>query len=221
MKEAKLTLDVNEKPPVLKWIILAIQHVFAMFGATILVPILVNAAAGETVLTIPVALVTSGIGTLLYILCTKGKSPVYLGSSFAFITPIAVGAVKAGIGGAMTGIMLVGIVYIIVSLIICLIGKEWLSKLLPPIVIGPMIMIIGLGLAPTAISEMGLASDILNWREVVVALFTFLVTAVVMLRGKGFLKIIPFLVGMVSGYILAVVLGLVDFKPVQIGRAHV
>ena len=214
MKEAKLTLDVNEKPPVLKWIILAIQHVFAMFGATILVPILVNAAAGETVLTIPVALVTSGIGTLLYILCTKGKSPVYLGSSFAFITPIAVGAVKAGIGGAMTGIMLVGIVYIIVSLIICLIGKEWLSKLLPPIVIGPMIMIIGLGLAPTAISEMGLASDILNWREVVVALFTFLVTAVVMLKGKGFLKIIPFLVGMVSGYILAVVLGLVDFKPV-------
>jgi len=214
MKEAKLTLDVNEKPPVLKWIILAIQHVFAMFGATILVPILVNAAAGETVLTIPVALVTSGIGTLLYILCTKGKSPVYLGSSFAFITPIAVGAVKAGIGGAMTGIMLVGIVYIIVSLIICLIGKEWLSKLLPPIVIGPMIMIIGLGLAPTAISEMGLASDILNWREVVVALFTFLVTAVVMLRGKGFLKIIPFLVGMISGYILAVVLGLVDFKPV-------
>lgn len=214
MKEAKLTLDVNEKPPVLKWIILAIQHVFAMFGATILVPILVNAAAGQTVLTIPVALVTSGIGTLLYILCTKGKSPVYLGSSFAFITPIAVGAVKAGIGGAMTGIMLVGIVYIIVSLIICLIGKDWLSKLLPPIVIGPMIMIIGLGLAPTAISEMGLASDMLNWREVVVALFTFLVTAVVMLRGKGFLKIIPFLVGMVSGYILAVVLGLVDFKPV-------
>lgn len=214
MKEAKLTLDVNEKPPVLKWIILALQHVFAMFGATILVPILVNAAAGETVLTIPVALVTSGIGTLLYILCTKGKSPVYLGSSFAFITPIAVGAVKAGIGGAMTGIMLVGIVYIIVSLIICLIGKDWLSKLLPPIVIGPMIMIIGLGLAPTAISEIGLSSDVLNWREVVVALFTFLVTAIVMLKGKGFLKVIPFLVGMVSGYIFAVILGLVDFTPV-------
>lgn len=214
MKEAKLTLDVNEKPPVLKWIILALQHVFAMFGATILVPILVNAAAGETVLTIPVALVTSGIGTLLYILCTKGKSPVYLGSSFAFITPIAVGAAKAGVGGAMTGIMIVGIIYIVVALIISLVGKDWLSKLLPPIVIGPMIMIIGLGLAPTAISEMGLASDVFNWREVVVALFTFLVTAIVMLRGKGFLKIIPFLVGMVSGYVLAVILGLVDFKPV-------
>jgi len=80
MKKKKMTLDVNEKPSLGKWVVLAIQHVFAMFGATILVPILVNAAAGETVLTIPVALVTSGIGTLIYILCTKGKSPVYLGS---------------------------------------------------------------------------------------------------------------------------------------------
>ena len=80
MNEVKLALDVNEKPPVVKWIILALQHVFAMFGATILVPILVNSAVGSTVLTIPVALVTSGIGTLIYILCTKGRSPVYLKS---------------------------------------------------------------------------------------------------------------------------------------------
>ncbi len=214
MKEANLTLDVNEKPPVLKWIILALQHVFAMFGATILVPILVNSAVGETVLTIPVALVSSGIGTLLYILCTRGKSPVYLGSSFAFITPIAVAAAKAGVGGAMAGIMTVGIIYMIVALIITIVGKKWLDKLLPPIVIGPMIMIIGLGLAPTAISEMGLASDTFVWKEVVVALFTFLVTAVVMLKGKGFIKVIPFLTGMVSGYVLAVILGLVDFTPV-------
>lgn len=89
MEEKKLLLDVNEKPEIAKWIILAIQHVFAMFGATILVPILVNSTAGQEVLTIPVALVTSGIGTLIYILCTKGKSPVYLGSSFAFIAPLA------------------------------------------------------------------------------------------------------------------------------------
>ena len=94
MNESKMILDVNEKPSIGKWIILAIQHVFAMFGATILVPILVNSAAGETVLTIPVALVTSGIGTLIYILCTKGKSPVYLGSSFAFITPMAAAFLK-------------------------------------------------------------------------------------------------------------------------------
>ena len=216
MKEANLTLDINEKPPVLKWIILALQHVFAMFGATILVPILVNSAAGQTVLTIPVALVTSGIGTLIYILCTKGKSPVYLGSSFAFITPLAVGAMKAGIGGAMVGTMLVGIIYVIVAIIISFFGKDWIKKLLPPIVIGPMIMIIGLSLASNAVSEIGISADITNidYKGVIVALFTFLVTAVVMLKGKGFLKIIPFLVGMVSGYILAVILGLVDFTPV-------
>lgn len=216
MSQAKLTLDVNEKPPVLKWIILALQHVFAMFGATILVPILVNSAAGETVLTIPVALVTSGIGTLIYILCTKGRSPVYLGSSFAFITPIAVGAIKAGVGGALTGVMLVGIIYVIVAIIICIVGKDWLSKILPPIVIGPMIMIIGLGLAPTAISEMGISSDVVNldYRSIVVAVFTFIITAVVMLNGKGFLKVIPFLIGIISGYILSVILGLVDFTPI-------
>ena len=216
MKEVNLTLDVNEKPPILKWIVLALQHVFAMFGATILVPILVNSAAGQTVLTIPVALVTSGIGTLIYILCTKGKSPVYLGSSFAFITPLALGAVKAGIAGAMTGIMVVGIIYVIVAIIITICGKGWINKILPPIVIGPMIMIIGLGLAPTAISEIGISADatFTDYKSIIVALFTFLVTAFVMLKGKGFLKIIPFLVGIASGYILSVILGMVDFTPV-------
>lgn len=216
MKETKLVLDINEKPPVLKWIILALQHVFAMFGATILVPILVNGAAGTTVLTIPVALVTSGIGTLIYILCTKGKSPVYLGSSFAFITPLAVGAVKAGVAGAMTGTMLVGIIYIIVSIIISLIGKDWIKKLLPPIVIGPMIMIIGLSLSSSAVSQIGISSTAtsVDYKGVIVALFTFLVTALVMLKGKGFLKVVPFLIGMTSGYILSVILGLVDFTPV-------
>lgn len=109
MEKTKLILDVNEKPPIPKWIILAIQHVFAMFGATILVPILVNSQAGETVLTIPVALVTSGIGTLIYILCTRGKSPVYLGSSFAFIAPLAAAYIKGGLSGAMTGVMVVRI----------------------------------------------------------------------------------------------------------------
>lgn len=138
-EEKKMILDVNEKPPIGKWIILAIQHVFAMFGATILVPILVNSAAGETVLTIPVALVTSGIGTLIYILCTKGKSPVYLGSSFAFIAPLVAAYLKGGLSGAMVGVMAVGLVYIIVATIIHFMGKRWLDKLLPPVVIGPMI----------------------------------------------------------------------------------
>lgn len=215
MEQQKLLFDVNEKPPVMKWIILALQHVFAMFGATILVPILVNSAAGETVLTIPVALVTSGIGTLIYILCTRGKSPVYLGSSFAFIAPLAAAFLKGGISGAMTGIMAVGLIYVIFAIIIKLIGKGWIEKLLPPVVIGPMIMIIGLGLAPSAISQIGLGTGAeIDWRGVIVALVTFLTTAIVMVRGKGFIKIIPFLIGIVTGYILAIILGLVDFAPV-------
>ena len=215
MKENKMLLDVNEKPSIPKWIVLAIQHVFAMFGATILVPILVNSAAGETVLTIPVALVTSGIGTLLYILCTKGKSPVYLGSSFAFIAPLAAAYLKGGISGAMVGVMAVGLIYVIVATIIHFVGKNWLDKLLPPIVIGPMIMIIGLGLAPSAISQIGLAAGTaFDWKTVLVAAVSFLVTAVVMTRAKGFLKVIPFLVGIISGYVLSVILGMVDFTPV-------
>lgn len=215
MEQEKLTLDVNEKPAIAKWIILAIQHVFAMFGATILVPILVNSTAGETVLTIPVALVASGIGTLIYILCTRGKSPVYLGSSFAFIAPLAAAYLKGGIDGAMTGVMAVGLIYIVFALIVKLIGKNWINKLLPPLVIGPMIMIIGLGLAPSAISQIGLSTGAeVDWRGVAVALITFLTTAIVMVRGKGFIKIIPFLIGIVVGYISAICFGLVDFTPV-------
>lgn len=210
-----MTYDVNECPPLGKWIVLALQHVFAMFGATILVPILVNAAAGEVVLTIPVALVTSGIGTLIYLLCTKGKSPVYLGSSFAFITPIAAAFLKGGISGAMTGIMAVGILYIIVALIIKFIGKDWLDKLLPPVVIGPMIMIIGLGLAPSAISQIGIAAgSAMEWKTVLVAFVSFLVTAIVMTKAKGFFKVIPFLFGIISGYVVALMLGMIDFSAV-------
>ena len=214
MKNKKMTYDVNEWPLVGKSIILALQHLFAMFGATILVPILVNSAANAEVITIPTALVTSGIGTLIYILCTKGKSPVYLGSSFAFITPIAAGYLKAGISGAMTGIMAVGLVYVIVALIIKFVGKEWIHKLLPPVIIGPMIMIIGLGLAPSAINQIGLSSETIDWKVLTVALVSFLTTAIVMTKAKGFFKIIPFLVGIITGYITACILGMIDFAPV-------
>ncbi|MDR0979463.1 MAG: NCS2 family nucleobase:cation symporter [Lachnospiraceae bacterium] len=215
MENKKMLLDTNEKPPVHQWIVLAFQHLFAMFGATILVPILVNSAAGETVLTIPVALASSGIGTLIYILCTKGKSPVYLGSSFAFIAPIAAAFLKGGISGAMTGIMVVGLIYVVFAILIKLIGKGWIDKLLPPIVIGPMIMIIGLALAPSAISQVGITADAaFEWKTVLVAVVTFLVTAVISVRGKGFLKIIPFILGILAGYIVAVILGLVDFTAV-------
>ncbi len=228
-KNNNLTLDVNEKPKLLQWIILAFQHVFAMFGATVLVPILVNqgiAAAGfeGEVLSIAVALVTAGIGTLIYILCTKAKSPVFLGSSFAFISPIIAayiagassGNASDGIAAAMTGVLVVGLVYIIVSFIIRLIGTNWINKLLPPVVIGPMIMIIGLGLASSAVNSIGIGAGVENieWKGVLAALITFLTTAIIMVRGKGFIKIIPFLIGIIVGYIASVALGLVDFAPV-------
>lgn len=214
MKNSKMLLDVNDKPPLLKWLLLSLQHVFAMFGATILVPILVNKAAGSEVLSIPVALISSGIGTLIYIVCTKGKSPVYLGSSFAFITPMIVAFAKSGKESAFTGIMAVGLVYVLVALIIKAIGKKWINKLLPPIVVGPMIMIIGLSLAPTAIEEIGLNLEKIPWKNIVVALISFLTTGILAVRGKGFLKVIPFLLGMVAGYISSIILGMVNLKEV-------
>jgi len=227
-----IILDVNDKPPVLKWIILAFQHVFAMFGATILVPILVNQGIAKAgidgeALSIAVALVTAGIGTLIYILCTRAKSPVFLGSSFAFISPVIAayiagassGSQADGVAGAMTGIMVVGLVYVVVSLIIRFVGKNWIDKLLPPIVIGPMIMIIGLGLASSAIGSIGIGADAaekgIEWKGVIVALVTFLTTAIIMVKAKGFIKIIPFLIGICVGYIVSICLGLVDFTAVK------
>ncbi|MBQ7105148.1 MAG: uracil-xanthine permease [Bacilli bacterium] len=216
MKEkTDLIYDTYERPSTGKWFILAIQHVFAMFGATILVPLLVNEAAGTTVLTIPVALVMSGIGTLIYILCTKGKSPVYLGSSFAYITPIIVAFAKDGVSGFATGIIAAGLIYVLFALLIKIFGKNWIDKLLPPIVIGPMIMIIGLSLAPSAVSQMGLSSGVIEWKSIVVALVAFLVTAITAVGAKGFLKVIPFLIGIASGYVVAICLGMVDFTAVS------
>ena len=211
-KNNKMLLDVNEKPPILKWILLSLQHVFAMFGATILVPILVNTASGSEVLSIPVALISSGIGTLIYIICTRGKSPVYLGSSFAFITPMIVGFAKSGKSSVFTALMAVGLAYVLVALIIKLVGKKWINKLLPPIVVGPMIMIIGLSLAPTAVEEIGLNMETVPWKNIVVALVAFLTTGILAVRGKGFLKVIPFLMGMIAGYIASMILGMVDYS---------
>ena len=212
---AKLVYDTSERPPIKEWFILALQHVFAMFGATILVPILVNKAAHAEVMSIPIALICSGIGTLIYILCTKGKSPVYLGSSFTFIAPVASVFLKDGVSGFATGIISVGLVYIIFSFLVRLFGKDWIHKLLPPIVVGPMIIIIGLSLAPNAIEHIGLVEGTIAWKSLIVAIISFLVTAIVAIYGKGFWKVVPFLIGMVSGYIAAIIFGLVDFTIVK------
>ncbi|WP_051237896.1 uracil-xanthine permease family protein [Lacticigenium naphthae] len=208
INQRPLILDVEDKPTRVKGLFLSFQHVFAMFGATILVPILLG-------MPISVALFASGVGTLIYQLATKAKVPVYLGSSFAYITAMSVAMeqMDGSIGAAQTGILLVGLTYLLISGVIRVIGTKWIDRLLPPIVIGPMIMVIGLGLAGTAVQNAGLVSGG-DGRIILVALFTFLLTAFVNTKATGFLKIIPFLVGIIGGYLLALVLGLVDFSPV-------
>lgn len=203
-----LIVDVNEKPKPSQWIFLSFQHVFAMFGATILVPIL-------TGFPVSVALFASGIGTLIYTFCTKGKVPVYLGSSFAYITAVilAVKAMGGSISASQTGLMLVGLIYVIVAIVIKFVGKDWIDKLLPPIVIGPMIAVIGLGLAGSAITNAGFVSGGAI-EPMIVAIVTFLIAALISTHAKGFLKIVPFLVAIICGYILSIAFGLVSFDDV-------
>lgn len=205
MTEKKLILDVHEKPSSIKWVFLSFQHVFAMFGATILVPIL-------TGFPVSVALFASGIGTIIYAVITKFKVPVYLGSSFAFITAVqlAVAGFNNKPDAALTGLLLVGLLYVIVGTIIKYTGKAWLDKLLPPVVIGPMIAVIGLGLAPVAVKSAGFVQGG-DPRHMIVALVTFLFAAIVSSVGKGFFKIIPFLIAIIFGYTISVLFGIVDF----------
>lgn len=204
-----LLLDVYEKPAFGKGILLSFQHVFAMFGATILVPLILG-------MPVSVALFASGIGTLIYQVATQFKVPVYLGSSFAYITAMAT-AIK-GMGGdvsaAQTGIFFVGLIYVLISGLVGLVGTSWIDKLLPPIVIGPMIIVIGLGLAGSAVTNAGFVADS-DWRHILVATVTFLIAAIINTSGRGFIKIIPFLVAIIGGYVLSAFLGLVDFTPIK------
>jgi uracil permease len=208
IEEKKLLLDVDEKPEFLPGILLSFQHVFAMFGATILVPIL-------TGLPIAVALLMSGVGTLIYHLITRSKVPVYLGSSFAFIgaMQIAIEQLGGDISASQTGIMIAGLTYVLIAFISAKVGTKWIDQLLPPIVIGPMIMVIGLGLSGSAVQNAGLVSDA-QWQNIVIAASTFLITAFVNTKATGFLRIIPFLIGIAGGYVIAMLLGVVDITPI-------
>jgi uracil-xanthine permease len=207
-EEKTLIVDVNEKPKGIEWLFLSFQHVFAMFGATILVPML-------TGFPVSVALFASGIGTLIYTVCTKRKVPVYLGSSFAYITAVilAVEAMGGDISAAQTGLILVGVIYVVVAIIIKFVGKDWIDKLLPPIVIGPMIAVIGLGLASNAVNNAGFVENG-KIAPMIIAIITFLVAALISSKAKGFLKIVPFLVAIVIGYILSLCFGIVDLSGV-------
>ena len=203
-----LLLDVDQRPSAGKGILLSFQHVFAMFGATILVPLILG-------MPVSVALFASGIGTLIYMISTGFKVPVYLGSSFAFITAMSLAMKEMGgdVSAAQTGVILTGLVYVLVAASVRFAGTKWIDKLLPPIIIGPMIIVIGLGLAGSAVTNAGLVADG-NWKNALVAVVTFLIAAFINTKGKGFLRIIPFLFAIIGGYLFALALGLVDFTPV-------
>lgn len=208
IEEKKMLLDVDEKPEFWTGLLLSFQHVFSMFGATILVPIILG-------LPISVALLMSGVGTLLYHFITRSKVPVYLGSSFAFIgaMQIAINQLDGDISASQTGIIISGLAYIMIAFISKWAGTEWLDKLMPPIVIGPMIVVIGLRLSSTAIENADLVIGG-QWQNVVVAAVTFLIVAYVNTKATGFLKIIPFLAGIVGGYFTALLLGVVEVSPI-------
>ncbi|GEC88334.1 solute carrier family 23 protein [Brevibacillus brevis] len=191
-------IDVDETPHISRLLPLSIQHLFAMFGSTVLVPIL-------TGLDVATALLASGIGTLLFLWITKGKLPNYLGSSFAFIGPIIVVSQSHGVGTALLGCFLSGIVYIIVAGIVKKAGVKWLDRVLPPVVIASVIVVIGLSLAGVAVdmatkvtvdgqSQMSLTS-------IEISLVTVVVTVLAAVMLRGFLGLIPILIGMVSGYV--------------------
>lgn len=203
-----LLLDVDQRPSAGKGILLSFQHVFAMFGATILVPLILG-------MPVSVALFASGVGTLIYMIATGFRVPVYLGSSFAFITAMSLAMKEMGgdVSAAQTGVILTGLVYVLVAAGVRFAGTKWIDKLLPPIIIGPMIIVIGLGLAGSAVTNAGLVADG-NWKNALVAVVTFLIAAFINTKGKGFLRIIPFLFAIIGGYLFALALGLVDFTPV-------
>ncbi|HLR62188.1 MAG TPA: solute carrier family 23 protein [Lentibacillus sp.] len=212
MNKQEMVMDVQEAPRMQKWIVLSLQHLFAMFGSTILVPFL-------TGLSPAVALISSGVGTLAYLLITKGKIPAYLGSSFAFIAPIIGASSAGGPAGAMIGTFLAGVVYGIVAVFIKLLGLNWLMRILPPIVVGPVIIVIGLGLASTAIDMSmyvpGLDEDVYSGTHFSVALFTLAVTIAASIFFRGFFGLIPILIGIVSGYTFAIFQGVVDTAEIK------
>lgn len=206
-------LDVDERPTPGHWFGLSLQHMFSMFGSTVLVPILVGLNPG-------IALFSSGVGTLMYLLITKHKIPAYMGSSFSFIVPMMALMKTTGYPGIAQGTIAVGCVYLIVAVIVSLAGSKWIDRMLPPIVVGPIVVVIGLSLAGTAAKDATInsATGHYDLRFFTVAMLTMAITVAFNMYFKGFLGLIPILMGIVAGYLVAVLFGVVDFAPVM--RAH-
>ena len=202
------SIGVDEKLPLLETIPLSLQHLFAMFGSTVLVPILfkVNPAT---------ILLFNGIGTLLYIFICKGKIPAYLGSSFAFLSPVFLVLAQYSYEAALGGFIVVGIVFCLVGLIVRAIGTEWIDVIFPPAAMGAIVAVIGLELMPTAAGMAGLTAKEPDSTTIMVSVLTLAITVFASIAFKGFLSIIPILIGVIGGYIIAAFCGLVDWTIVE------
>ncbi|MBR0408183.1 MAG: uracil-xanthine permease [Clostridia bacterium] len=201
----KLVYDIADKPPIRKNLIYAFQQLLAIMAATLLVPILVDGTG--TYMSQPAALCGAGFGTLFYLfIATKKKSPVFLGSSFAFISPLA-GAVAFGFLGIFLGAVFAGLVYVIIALIIKKTGSAWVNKLLPPVVIGPTVALIGLSLCGSAVNNLNnTAAGDYNLVAILVGVIAFVITVYASTKGSKGMKLIPFIIGILGAYVIALAL---------------
>ncbi|MCC8366453.1 uracil permease [Xenorhabdus sp. PB61.4] len=204
------TIGVDERPPLRQTIPLSLQHLFAMFGATVLVPILfkINPAT---------ILLFNGIGTLFYLFICKGKIPAYLGSSFAFISPVLL-LLPLGYELALGGFIVCGLLFCLVSLIVKIAGRGWLNVMFPPAAMGAIVAVIGLELAGVAADMAGLrpaAGTDVNTTNLIISMVTLAVTILGSVMFRGFMAIIPILIGVLVGYALSFFMGVVDFTPVR------
>lgn len=219
MAQFKRVVQTDETLPVVQAIPLALQHLMAMFGATVLVPILTGLDPG-------VGLMTSGIGTIIYLICVRNKIPSYLGSSFAFITPIiaaaggaaAMGTDAYNLPAALGGLVVAGLVYVVIAGIVKAFGTDWINKVLPPALVGAVVIVIGLGLSAVAVKMSMFAfadpSQGIELSRVGIAAVTLLSAVFFSSFFKGFARTIPVLLGIIVGYLVAIPFGLVDFQPV-------
>ncbi|MCW4151182.1 uracil-xanthine permease family protein [Halomonas sp. 18H] len=194
----------------LRTLLVGAQMLFVAFGALVLVPLL-------TGLDPNVALFTAGAGTLVFHAVTGVSVPVFLASSFAFIAPIQSSVKSFGIPATLGGILAAGLVYVLISQLVRLKGTAWLHRLLPPVVVGPVIMVIGLALAPVAVDMAtgGTSENITYGQAITLSMASLLVTLVLVVFGRGLIRLVPIMGGIVTGYVLAMVMGLVDFSAVH------
>lgn len=208
MEKEKKIIGINEKPPIGQWIPLSMQHTFAMFSASVLVPLLFGIEAS-------IVLLMNGVGTLLFIFITKGKSPAYLGSSFAFLAPAGIVISTLGYEYALGGFICAGAIFAGTAILIRFVGVDWIDAMLPPAAMGPIVALIGLELAGTAASNGGIVGETIEPKVVLIFIFTLALAIIGQVVFKGFAAAIAILIAIVGGYAAAALCGLVDFSPVM------